>query len=127
MQECIRDLNKILKASPALFCKQFSPEGFEWVDLTHRDESVITFRRKGIKKADDLLIILNLTPVTRTDWEIELKEPLFTREIFNSDDIKYGGSGSVNNKVVKRTVVNKDEKKYKLIVNLPPLSGIILK
>jgi 1,4-alpha-glucan branching enzyme len=56
-----------------------------------------------------------------------LKETFFTREIFNSDDIKYGGSGSVNNKVVKRTVVNKDEKKYKLIVNLPPLSGIILK
>jgi 1,4-alpha-glucan branching enzyme len=127
LQECIRDLNKILKASPALFCKQFSPEGFEWVDLTHRDESVVTFRRKGIKKADDLLIILNLTPVTRTDWEIELKETLFTREIFNSDDIKYGGSGRVNNKVLKRRVVNKDEKKYKLIVNLPPLSGIILK
>jgi 1,4-alpha-glucan branching enzyme len=127
LQLCVKDLNRILKTAPALFCNQFSIEGFEWVDLNHRDESIIVYRRRGTKKSDDLLIILNLTPVPRTDWEIELYDNYYTKEIFNSDSEKYWGSGHFHNPVIRREVVNKDEKKYRIIVNLPPLAGIILK
>lgn len=127
LQECVRDLNRILRAAPALFCNQFSIDGFEWIDLNHRGESVIVYRRKGTKKTDDLLVILNLTPVPRMDWEIELYDTYYTKEIFNSDSEKYWGTGNVYNPVIRREVVNKDEKKYKIIVNLPPLAGIILK
>jgi 1,4-alpha-glucan branching enzyme len=127
LQQCVKDLNRILRAAPALFCNQFSVEGFEWIDLNHRAESVIVYRRKGTKKTDDLLVILNLTPVPRMDWEIELFDTYYTKEIFNSDSEKYWGSGQVYNPVIRREVVNKDQKQYKLIVNLPPLGGIILK
>ncbi len=85
------------------------------------------YHRKGIKKTDELLIILNLTPVVRLDWEIELTNKFYTKEIFNSDDVKYWGTGDVFNPVVRHTIVNKEEKKYKIIVNLPPLAGIVLK
>jgi 1,4-alpha-glucan branching enzyme len=57
----VGDLNKLLKAEPGLHKKQFSIDGFEWVDLDHRAESVIVFKRKGETVADDLLIILNMT------------------------------------------------------------------
>jgi 1,4-alpha-glucan branching enzyme len=127
VQQCVRDLNRILRASPALVCNQFNPEGFEWVDLNHREESVVVYRRKGNKKTEDLLIILNLTPVPRWDWEIDVKDKWYTNEIFNSDAERYGGSGDVFNPKVRRKVVNKNEKSYKIIVNLPPLGGIILK
>ena len=60
----------LLVAEPALYENQFSIYGFEWVDLNHRAESVICYKRKGKKTEDDLLIILNLTPVVRNDWEI---------------------------------------------------------
>ncbi len=127
VQMCVRDLNRILKASPALVCNQFDPAGFEWVDLNHRAESVIVYRRIGNKKTEDLLIILNLTPIPRWDWEIEVKDKLYTKEVFNSDAKHYGGSGDVFNPKVRRKIVNRNEKNYKLIVNLPPLGGIILK
>ena len=127
LQECIRDLNRILKASPALTCNQFKLEGFEWVDLNHRDECVIAYSRKGNKKSEDLLIILNLTPIPRWDWEITINGRFYSKEIFNSDNIKYWGSGDVYNPTVRRKLVNKEEKKYKIIVNLPPLAAIILR
>jgi 1,4-alpha-glucan branching enzyme len=127
MLSCIRDLNRILKASPALFCNQFSTEGFEWVDVNKRNESVIVYKRKGKKRSDDLLIILNLTPIPRMDWTIEVEGKKYSKEIFNSDSQKYWGSGTVYNPAIRTTTVNREAKRYQIIVNLPALSGIILK
>ncbi len=127
LQSCVRDLNEILRTQPALYNNQFKVEGFEWIDLAHRNESVIAYRRKGASKNEDLLIILNLTPIPRMDWEVELEGKYYTKEIFNSDAEKYSGSGNVFNPSIRREVVNKDEKKYRIIVNLPPLAGIILR
>jgi 1,4-alpha-glucan branching enzyme len=127
LQHCIRDLNRILKKSPALYCNQFKTEGFEWIDLQHRKECVMVYKRIGSKITDDLLIILNLTPVPRLDWKIDVKEKLYKKEIFNSDHQSYGGTGTVFNPEIRMEIVNKKEKKYQLIVNLPPLAAIILK
>jgi 1,4-alpha-glucan branching enzyme len=127
LQRCVSDLNFLLKDNPAFYSNQFSIDGFEWVDLNHRDECIIVYKRKSTLQKQDLLIILNLTPIPRMDWEIEVHGNLYTKEIFNSDDKKYWGSGKIYNPEIRCNIVNKDEKKYKLIVNLPPLSAIILK
>jgi 1,4-alpha-glucan branching enzyme len=65
LKDCIRDLNLLLVSEPALYERQFDMEGFEWVDLSHRQECVVVYRRKGIKEENDLLIVLNLTPVPK--------------------------------------------------------------
>jgi 1,4-alpha-glucan branching enzyme len=116
-----------LRSEPALYQNQFNNDGFEWVDLDHRAETVVVFRRKGKKPADDLLIILNMTPVVRNDWEIDVPGKKFTREIFNSDGKKYWGTGDVYNPDIRCELVDKEQKKYKLTVNLPALGGIVLK
>ena len=127
LKNCIADLNKILVTEPGMHQNQFNMNGFEWIDLNHRAESVICFKRKGKKKKDDLLIILNLTPTVRLDWEIYVHNKEFTKEIFNSDEIKYWGSGDVYNPDIRSELVDKDQKLYKLTLNLPPLAGIVLK
>jgi 1,4-alpha-glucan branching enzyme len=127
LQTCVKDLNRLLTSEEALYINQFKPEGFEWVDLNHREESVVVYKRKGKNKADDLLIILNLTPIVRMDWEIETGDRVYTEEIFNSDATKYGGSGNVYNPGIQTEIIDKKEKKYKIKVNLPPLAGIVLK
>jgi 1,4-alpha-glucan branching enzyme len=123
----VKDLNNLLQTNPALYENQFNIHGFEWVDLYHRDECVIVYGRKGKNKEDDLLIILNLTPEPRLDWEIYLTGKTYSSEIFNSDSEKYWGSGDVYNPTIRQELVNEDEKKYRLIVNIPPLAGIVLK
>ena len=127
LKDCITSLNQLLRQEPALFQNQFNMYGFEWVDMNHRQESVIVYRRKGKKETDDLLVILNMTPVVRTDWEIYVSGKVFQREIFNSDRKEFWGTGDVFNPEIRSELVDKDKKKYKLTVNLPALSGIILK
>lgn len=127
VKDCVTALNQILKREPGLYQDQFDPAGFEWIDLDHREESVIVYRRKGKKKADDLLIILNMTPVVRPDWQVYVKGKLFSEEIFNSDMTIYGGTGDVYNPEIRSELVDKTQKVYQLRVNLPALGGIILK
>ena len=107
--------------------KQFDTSGFEWVDLNHRAESVIAFKRKGNKVINDLLIILNMTPVVRNDWTIEVEGKAFKEEVFNSDGREFWGTGDVYNPAIRSELIDEDQQKYLLTVNLPALAGIVLK
>ncbi|MFI5129403.1 MAG: 1,4-alpha-glucan branching protein GlgB [Chitinophagales bacterium] len=127
LKNCVTDLNKLLNGEPALYENQFNIYGFEWVDLNHREESVIVYRRKGKAAADDLLIILNMTPVVRNDWEIYVREKTYQKEIFNSDKTIYWGTGNVYNPDIRSELVDKEQKIYRLKINLPALAGLILK
>src|SRR6187399_994588 len=127
LKDCVADLNKLLVTEPGLFQNQFIIDGFEWIDLNHRAESVICYKRKGKKKTDDILVVLNLTPVVRNDWDIYVNSKAFTKEIFNSDSTKYWGTGNVFNPDIRSELVDKDQKLYKLTLNLPPLAAIVLK
>ena len=127
-------MNHLLKSEPALYENQFNIYGFEWIDLNHREENVLVYRRKGKQESDDVLIILNLAPVPRWDWEIDQLEHRYEKEIFNSDIKKYWGSGNVTNPDIRIQEIAIDEniqsgnsRKYKLIINLPPMAAIIVK
>lgn len=127
LKDCVRDLNFLLQKEPALHENQFTVEGFEWVDLNHREDSVIAYRRKGKQEKDDLLVILNLTPVVRNNWELTVYGHKYQQEIFNSDLTKYWGSGNVYNPDIYCKLLDENQKKYQLKVNLPPLACIVLK
>lgn len=127
VKECVKDLCHLLKNEPALYENQFNQFGFEWVDLNHRSESVIVFKRKGKKPDDDLVVILNMTPVVRNSWKLHLQNKTVWREIFNSNDTKYWGTGDVFNSTLQGTLVNETDKWYELSIHLPPLGAIILK
>ncbi len=127
LKDCIAGLNSLLKDEPAMYQHQFNNDGFEWVDLNHRQESIMVYKRKGKKKKDDLLIILNMTPVVRTDWVFEVSGKEWSKEIFNSDRKEYWGTGDVYNPDIRCEMVDKGQKKYRLTVNIPALAGIVLK
>jgi 1,4-alpha-glucan branching enzyme len=127
LQACVRDLNLLYRSHPAFYEKQFDAAGFEWGDLSHRDEAVITYKRKCGKTKEEILVILNMTPVARHNWEVYVNGKENWKEIFNSDQEQYWGTGDVYNPVIKSELVNKKEKRYKLTLHLPPLAGIVLK
>jgi 1,4-alpha-glucan branching enzyme len=127
LKDCVGDLNRLLRSEPALYENQFSIYGFEWVDLGHRDECVIVYRRKGKDPKNDLLVILNLTPVVRKDWKVYVRGKAEWKEIFNSDAKKYWGTGDTFNPSPGVRLVDEPENKYELNVHLPPLGAIVLK
>ena len=127
LKDCVRDLNFLLRSEPALYENQFNTTGFEWVDLSHRPECVIVYRRKGKDPANDLLIVLNLTPVVRRDWKVYAGGKNAWKELFNSDLTKYGGTGDVYNPQILTALVDKKENRYEINLHLPPLGCIVLK
>jgi 1,4-alpha-glucan branching enzyme len=127
LKDFMRDLNLLLRGEPALYEQQFTPEGFEWVDVNHRDESVIVYKRKGKKAEDDLLIILNLTPVVRMNWKIYAAGKSQYSELLNSDMKKYWGTGDVFNPDIATTLVDEANKMYEINCHLPALAAVVLK
>ncbi len=127
LKRFVCDLNTLLKDEPALYEKQFAAEGFEWIDLNHRAESVIVYKRKGKDPDDDLLIILNLTPVVRMNWKVYTAGKKSWKEIFNSDSKKYWGTGDVYNPEISTILVDKKDKMYEINVHLPALGAVVLK
>lgn len=127
LQQCVKKLNALYRSEPALYEKQFEPGGFEWIDLNHRSECVLVYSRKGKKDKDQLIVLLNVTPVVRNNWEVYVYGKSKWKEIFNSDQIDFWGTGDVGNPSIEATLVDKATKCYRVTINLPALSAIVLK
>jgi 1,4-alpha-glucan branching enzyme len=65
--------------------------------------------------------------VVRNDWEVYVNDKNFTKEIFNSDNKKYWGTGDVYNPDIRSELLDQEQNLYKLSLNLPPLGAIILR
>ncbi|WP_047244794.1 1,4-alpha-glucan branching protein GlgB [Maribacter thermophilus] len=126
VQQFIKDLNKTYKNSPALYEKQFSPEGFQWIDYGDHENSVLTYVRKGHDAKNDLIIACNFTPVVRENYRIGMPKKGKLKEILNSDATKYGGSGLQNHDIKTASVAWHGYPKS-IEITIPPLGMVILK
>ena len=126
MRKTVQALNEIYKNNPALFELQFDPKGFEWVEINKREEAVIAFKRKGLKPENDVLVVMNMTPVPRHQFPIHVQGKKVWSEIFNSDAKMYGGAGDLTNTSIKVTPQDEKGDWNQLLLNLPALSAIVL-
>lgn len=127
IQEYVRDLNKLYNEKIAFWYDDYTQDGFEWINCDDNEESVITFIRKGKRRNDTLIFICNFTPIPRTMHRIGVPYKGNYREIINSDDIKYGGSGILNEKNIESMNIDWDGRKDAVDIKIGPLSMSILK
>ncbi len=127
LKDCVRDLNKLLRSEPALYENQFNIYGFEWVDLGHRESSVMVYRRKGKDPENDVLVVLNMTPVVHRDWKVTVQGKAEWKEIFNSDLKAYWGTGDVFNPAINTVKAGEEDDVYEINLHLPPLAALVLK
>jgi 1,4-alpha-glucan branching enzyme len=123
----ITALNKLYRSEPALYEKSFESEGFEWIEGGDAENSVLVYSRKGNNSVDDLLIVLNMTPVPRKVWRIGLPSEGKWRLILNSDDLHFYGSGLFKDQNVISEEIFWHGKTQSGIMNLPPLAGLVFK
>jgi 1,4-alpha-glucan branching enzyme len=123
----IQSLNALYRKEPALFEKQFSADGFEWIDYTDSENSVLAFVRKGIKPENDLVVVLNMTPVPRESYRIGLPEQGKYRLLFNSDSSAFGGSDYPVKKQYSSEQQPWHGRPQSVALDLPPLSAMVLK
>jgi 1,4-alpha-glucan branching enzyme len=123
----VADLNKLMRAEPALHDRECKGQGFEWVDCQDTEQSILCYLRKGTSDEDVLLIAANYTPVPRDDYRIGVPKAGFWKEVLNSDATIYGGSGMGNLGGVWSDDWAKHGHNQSISLTLPPLAMVILK
>ena len=126
MNECVKGLNNLYRSEGALFDKQFNADGFEWIDTSDRENAVIVYARKGFSEKENVIVVLNFTPVPHSNYRVGVPASGTYVEVFNSDNQKYWGSGMVNSEVKTETKLTHG-KENSISLTLPPLSGIVLR
>ena len=123
--ELMRDLNHLYRTRKELYELDDDPAGFEWINNISAKESYLTYLRIGSGQEDILLVAANFSG---TSQEITTGVPYEGKykEIFNSDHLKYGGSGMVNSRVKKASDTSWDDRHQSITVKLAPLSVSIL-
>ncbi|HPZ84281.1 MAG TPA: alpha amylase C-terminal domain-containing protein, partial [Thermogutta sp.] len=96
LQQCVADLNHLLRREKALHEVDFNWEGFQWIDCHNWEESTLAYIRRAKDPSDYLVIVCNFTPVPRWEHRIGVPEVGRFDEIFNSDAQLYGG-GNIGN------------------------------
>ena len=127
VKKLITDLNHLYKTEPALYEKQFSQEGFEWINYSDHQNAVMSFIRKGKELKEEIIIVCNFTQVVRENYRIGLPRKGKLIEIFNSDATIYGGSGVSNAKKVTIAAMPYDGRDYSAELLLAPLSVLVFK
>ncbi|ASW76350.1 1,4-alpha-glucan branching protein GlgB [Chryseobacterium piperi] len=125
LQTLVKDLNHVYRYESAFYENQFHPNGFEWVEADDQANSVYIYLRKGKRKDDIFMVILNLTPRV-LDYKIGIASGAHWEVIFNSDDERYNGSG-VDPKILKEEYEEWMNHPKSMTLTLPPLAGLILK
>ena len=125
-QDYFKSLNHFYKENKALWELDYDMEGFSWIDADNRDQSIITFMRKGRKKEDTLVFICNFTPQVYYDFRIGVPYKADYKEIFNSDRLEYGGSNQVMDETLVAENYAYNNQRYSVKIKIPPMATLVL-
>jgi len=121
-----RDLNNLYKSQPALYEVDFDWAGFEWIDFSDVDNSILAFIRHSKNKKEFVVCVYNFTPVFHREYVFGVPKAGTYETIFNSDSEHYGGS----NKGLLSVESEPGEwhgHPHHINIEIPPLGGIMMK
>jgi len=127
IQSLVRDLNRLYRSQPSLHEGDCRSDGFEWIDCSDVDQSVICFYRFAINRKDSTIVVCNFTPAPRQEYRIGINEPGEYIEVLNTDSEYYGGSGMGNSGRIASDDTECHTRPHSLSLTLPPLSVIALR
>lgn len=124
-QEYVKALNHLYKTQPALYQKDFHPDGFEWINCSRSEDNIVSFLRKTDKPEETLLFICNFAPVEHEKFQVGVPFYGKFKEILNSDATDFGGSGKGNSRVKTCKQEEWDDRENSLVIDLPPMCTLV--
>ena len=125
-QHFIAALNKLYLEQPALWREAYEWQGFEWLSADDAEHSIISFVRRG-NEGEELVVVINFDVNFRPSWRVPVPCEGDYVELFNSDAEEFGGSGQLNGGTIQSRPEDCDGRPDSVIVNVPPLGGMILR
>jgi 1,4-alpha-glucan branching enzyme len=125
MHRLVHDLNRLYRATPALWQRDFDAGGFEWIDHDDAQRSVLSFIRRGTSPRSFVVVVSNFTPTVHHGYRVGVPEPGTYRERLNTDSEHYGGSnvGTTYGQVTAQAVPWHG-RPHSLELTLPPLATV---
>jgi 1,4-alpha-glucan branching enzyme len=127
LKRWVRDLNTLYRGAAMLYELDFDAAGFEWVDCTDFQRSIISFLRRGRNPDDRLLFVCNFTPMVRQNYRVGVPSGGPWKEVLNSDAVLYGGSGQGNFGVLSAAPLPMHGRSFSLNMTLPPLGMVVFR
>ena len=125
VQSLVRDLNVLMRATPALHELDFEGNGFRWLDWQDAEHSILAWLRTD-RDGRHCICISNMTPVVRERYRVGAPDWGLWAERLNTDASQYGGSGVGNPDVLSTEPTAWHDQAQSLVVTLPPLATLIL-
>jgi 1,4-alpha-glucan branching enzyme len=140
MQNLIRDLNGMLRETPALYAADSNPKGFRWIDGGNANESIFSWtrhapdaERTGTQSAtkhepdqtSTVLVVVNFTPVTRHGYRIGVPCAGQWNERLNTDAPVYGGSGQGTPGGCQTKEIAAHGHAQSIEITVPPLAAVV--
>ncbi len=127
LQRWLEDLNQFYLKSPGMHEKDFTPDGFRWIDCNDIQQSTLSMIRHGHYTENDIIVVCNFTPVPRHNYRVGTALEGAWEECLNSDAGEYGGSNQGNLGTVETTPVPYHGHPFSINLVLPPLGIVFLK
>ncbi|MDR2903645.1 MAG: alpha amylase C-terminal domain-containing protein, partial [Clostridiales bacterium] len=127
IKQYVNDLNMLYKKERAFWFDDFQGGGFEWINCSDAERSLVTFVRKSDEVEETLVFVCNFTPNAIDEYKMGLPFSGFYQEIFNSDATKYGGNGFTNDLILKAAPTAQDDRDCSVTLKVPALGALILK
>ncbi len=125
MQEYVKELLKIYRNYPCLYENDNNWNGFEWLNCDDKERSTYGFFRKSENGKNNLLFIINMTPMKWENYKIGVPHKKKYKLLLNSDEKQFGGFGAEMPKELTAKEEACNGKDYSITLDLPPLSALI--
>ncbi len=124
VRRCVQDLNTLYRATPALWLRDHTPDGFEWIDSDDADGNTLAYLRKapGVPTA---VVVVNFAGVPHEQYRLALPSGGHWREAINTDSELYGGSGVGNLGEIVADPIPHYGRPFSASVRIPPLGGVV--
>ena len=119
MKEYVKELLHLYQGSPALYETDDNWEGFEWVNADDSDRSIFSFIRHSKDGKNNLLFVVNFTPVERPEYRVGVPQSGSYKLVLNSDEARFGGNGEKRASSYRSKKGNCDNKPYSIGYSLP--------
>lgn len=125
VQNWVRKLNTFYSQHPAFFERQFSGEGFEWLDHGDAEKSILSFLRKGEDAEHPLLVICNFTPITHAEYRTGVPFAGKWQEVLNSDASEFSGTGEHLNGTHATDSIEWNGRPQSIQIKVAPLAVLV--
>ena len=125
MHEYVKELLKLYRKYPAMYTIDNDWGGFEWLNADDADHSVYSFFRKDTTGRNNIMFVLNMTPMMCENYKVGVPRKKKYKLLLNSDDKRFGGNGHeipAELTAVKETCNYKD---YSISFDLPPYTAAV--